>query len=156
MSCNGCHTVSAGTNPDVVRISNEDKASIGVDKIREMIKDVYVRPIISDKKVIVIENAHLLTKGAQNALLKVIEEPPEYAVFIIVCETAAERELPPLPEDLFEPGRSYRYGQIHSCGPICIKVWSIFWHDMLWGKCQDLKIFFQKLFTRVVATQSIQ
>lgn len=87
MSCNGCHTVSAGTNPDVVRISNEDKASIGVDKIREMIKDVYVRPIISDKKVIVIENAHLLTKGAQNALLKVIEEPPEYAVFFLLCDS---------------------------------------------------------------------
>lgn len=87
MKCNGCLTVSSGANPDVVRINNEDKASIGVDKIREMIRDVYVRPIISDKKVIIIENAHLLTKGAQNALLKVIEEPPEYAVFFLLCDS---------------------------------------------------------------------
>ena len=87
MQCNGCMTVSSGANPDVTRISNEDKASIGVDKIREMIRDVYVRPIISDKKVIIIENAHLLTKGAQNALLKVIEEPPEYAVFFLLCDS---------------------------------------------------------------------
>ena len=87
MRCNGCLTVSSGANPDVIRISNENKASIGVDKIREMIRDVYVRPIISDKKVIIIENAHLLTKGAQNALLKVIEEPPEYAVFFLLCDS---------------------------------------------------------------------
>lgn len=86
MHCNGCLTVKEGTNPDVVLINNGGKASIGVDKIREMIKDVYVRPLISDKKVIVIENAHLLTKGAQNALLKVIEEPPEYAVFFLLCD----------------------------------------------------------------------
>lgn len=87
MQCNGCLTVSSGANPDVIRINNEDKASIGVDKIREMIRDVFARPIISDKKVIVIENAHLLTKGAQNALLKVIEEPPEYAVFFLLCDS---------------------------------------------------------------------
>ena len=87
MQCNGCLTVSSGANPDVIRISNDDKASIGVDKIREMIRDVFVRPIISNKKVIIIENAHLLTKGAQNALLKVIEEPPEYAVFFLLCDS---------------------------------------------------------------------
>lgn len=87
MRCNGCLTVSSGANPDVLRISNEDKASIGVEKIREMIRDVFVRPIISDKKVIIIENAHLLTKGAQNALLKVIEEPPGYAVFFLLCDS---------------------------------------------------------------------
>ena len=86
MHCNGCLTVKEGTSPDVIRINNGEKASIGVDKIREMIKDVYVRPLISDKKVIIIENAHLLTKGAQNALLKVIEEPPEYAVFFLLCD----------------------------------------------------------------------
>lgn len=86
MKCSGCLTVSSGANPDVVRISNEDKASIGVDKIREMIRDIYIRPINSDKKVVIIENAHLLTKGAQNALLKVIEEPPGYAVFFLLCD----------------------------------------------------------------------
>ena len=86
-SCNGCLTVESGANPDVVYVSNEDKASIGVDKIRTLIGDVYIRPITSDKKIFIINNAHLLTTGAQNALLKVIEEPPAYAVFFLLCDS---------------------------------------------------------------------
>ena len=86
-SCNVCLTVESGANPDVVCISNGDKASIGVDKIRGMIGDVYIRPITSDKKIFIIQNAHLLTTGAQNALLKVIEEPPAYAVFFLLCDS---------------------------------------------------------------------
>ena len=87
MHCNGCLTVSSGANPDVITVNNGDKASIGVDKIRDMIRDVYIRPITAEKKVFVIENAHLLTPGAQNALLKVIEEPPQYAVFFLLCDS---------------------------------------------------------------------
>lgn len=87
MHCSGCLTVSSGANPDVVTVNNGDKASIGVDRVREMIRDVYIRPITAEKKVFVIENAHLLTTGAQNALLKVIEEPPEYAVFFLLCDS---------------------------------------------------------------------
>lgn len=89
LRCNQCLTVSSGANPDVKIISNQDKASIGVDKIRELIKDVYIKPVMGEKKVIVIENAHLLTAGAQNALLKVIEEPPAYAVFFLLCDNVS-------------------------------------------------------------------
>ena len=88
-SCNGCLTVESGANPDVIYVSNEDKASIGVDKIRALIGDVYIRPLTSDKKIFVINNAHLLTTGAQNALLKVIEEPPAYAVFFLLCDSTS-------------------------------------------------------------------
>ncbi len=88
-NCNGCLTVESGANPDVVYVSNGDKASIGVDKIRSLIGDVYIRPLTSDKKIFVINNAHLLTTGAQNALLKVIEEPPSYAVFFLLCDSTS-------------------------------------------------------------------
>ncbi len=109
LSCNPCLTVSSGANPDVKLISNQEKASIGIDKIRELIKDVYIKPVMGEKKVIVIENAHLLTAGAQNALLKVIEEPPSYAVFFLLCDNVstilqtvlsrvAKINLSPLPE----------------------------------------------------------
>lgn len=88
-SCNGCLTVTSGANPDVIYISNDDKASIGVDKIRTLIGKMYVRPLVSDKKIFIIDNAHLLTTGAQNALLKAIEEPPSYAVFFLLCDSTA-------------------------------------------------------------------
>ena len=86
MECNGCLTTTSGANPDIVVVDNGDKASIGVSQIRAMISEVYVRPLISDKKIVIIKNAHLLTKGAQNALLKVIEEPPLYCVFFLLCD----------------------------------------------------------------------
>jgi DNA polymerase-3 subunit delta' len=85
--CNGCATVKSGANPDIIYVDKGDKASVSVERIREAISEVYVRPIISDKKVIVIKDAHLMTKGAQNALLKAIEEPPSYVVFFLLCDT---------------------------------------------------------------------
>lgn len=89
LRCNQCLTLLSGANPDVKIISNQDKASIGIDKIRELIKDVYIKPVMGEKKIVVIENAHLLTAGAQNALLKVIEEPPSYAVFFLLCDNVS-------------------------------------------------------------------
>lgn len=85
--CNGCATVKSGANPDIIYVDKGDKASVSVDKIREAISEVYIKPIISEKKVIVIKDAHLMTKGAQNALLKAIEEPPSYVVFFLLCDT---------------------------------------------------------------------
>lgn len=86
-SCNGCATVKSGANPDIIYVDKGDKASVSVEKIREAISEVYIKPIISQKKVIVINDAHLMTKGAQNALLKAIEEPPSYVVFFLLCDT---------------------------------------------------------------------
>ncbi len=84
-TCKACTLTGAGTNPDVVTVSPEGKASIGVDKIRSLIREVYIKPSICRYKVFLIEQAHLLTPEAQNALLKVVEEPPEYAVFLLLC-----------------------------------------------------------------------
>jgi len=84
--CNACCTVDTGANPDIIRVSNGDKKTIEIQKIRELIKEVYIKPALGEHKVFVIENAHLMDSAPQNALLKVIEEPPSYAVFILLCD----------------------------------------------------------------------
>lgn len=90
LKCNACLTIYARTNPDVIMVSNDDKAEIGVAKIRELVNDVFIRPRNGGKKIFIIKNAHLMNESAQNALLKVIEEPPEYAVFMLLCENKSK------------------------------------------------------------------
>ena len=95
-SCDNCVQSASGNNPDLIAKSLKDittKKSIGVDEIRDIIADVYTRPFKAKKKVYIIEDGEALTVGAQNALLKVLEEPPEYAVFIL-CTSEAEKILP--------------------------------------------------------------
>lgn len=110
LKCKMCTYTISGTNPDIYTVSNEDKASIGIGKIRELIKEAYIMPSVSKKKIFIIENAHLLTKESQNALLKIIEEPPSYAVFLLLCENtsmllptvlsrAVVIKIPPLREE---------------------------------------------------------
>ncbi len=95
-SCDNCVQSASGNNPDLIAKSLKDlttKKSIGVDEIREIIADVYTRPFKANKKVYIIEDGEALTVGAQNALLKVLEEPPTYAVFIL-CTSEADKILP--------------------------------------------------------------
>ena len=84
--CNGCLSLDAGANPDCVRVTNGDKKIIELEKIRNMIKEVYIKPLNGKYKLFIIENAHLMDAAPQNALLKVIEEPPPYAIFVLVCD----------------------------------------------------------------------
>ena len=84
--CGGCLSVKTGAHPDYAIISNEDKKVIAVDKLRAMKKDVFTKPIMSKYRLFIIENAHLMDAPGQNAILKIIEEPPSYAVFIFICD----------------------------------------------------------------------
>lgn len=88
-SCESCCLTYAGNNPDIVFVNMGDKKSIGVDKVREMSKDVYIKPFEGENKVYIIENGGALTDEAQNAMLKILEEPPEYAVFIIIITSSS-------------------------------------------------------------------
>lgn len=83
--CKGCMTVISKANPNITEISNEEKKIIDIDKIRFLKSRVYMKPINSTYSFFVIKNAELMTASAQNALLKIIEEPPRYAVFILLC-----------------------------------------------------------------------
>ena len=65
-------------------IDAEDGKSIKIEQIRYMQEKIAEKPIASNKKVYIINNSDTMTKEAQNCLLKTLEEPPEYAVIILV------------------------------------------------------------------------
>ena len=93
LTCSSCRLIASASPPDCIVLSPPaDKKSIGVELVREkIIKEAYVRPFSSNRKVFLIENGELMTQEAQNALLKLLEEPPCYAVFIIM--TTAQDQL---------------------------------------------------------------
>ncbi len=89
MTCPVCRKILSGNSPDVIYINREDKATLGVDAVRTLKSDVYVPPNDIDAKIYVIEDAHLMTTQAQNALLLTLEEPPSYVLFLLLCESVA-------------------------------------------------------------------
>ena len=85
MQCHACKQVLAGSHPDLIYVTHEKPASIGVDDIREQINDtILVRPYSSYYKIYIVDEAEKMTVQAQNALLKTIEEPPSYAVILLL------------------------------------------------------------------------
>jgi DNA polymerase-3 subunit delta' len=94
--CPACKKVFGHGHPDFLRFARpEGKTQFPVDLIREIKRQVYIRPNESDHKVILIENAEEMNAAAANALLKVLEEPPAYLVFILTCSN-----LSALPETI--------------------------------------------------------
>ena len=81
--CKSCIEFDSNNNPDFLFIEPE-KGSIKIDQIRNMQKEVSEKPIISNNKVCLINNADLMTVEAQNCLLKTLEEPPSYMTIILV------------------------------------------------------------------------
>ena len=71
-------------HPDFVYICPDEKNTIKIEKIRNMIRDINIKPIESEYKVYIINEADLITTQGQNALLKTLEEPPYYAVIILI------------------------------------------------------------------------
>lgn len=86
--CHACMMHKAGSHPDYQVFIETKKASVGVEHIRNLIEDAYLRPMIADKKVYLIPGADDLTIQAQNALLKVFEEPPGDSIIILVSENS--------------------------------------------------------------------
>ena len=87
MGCAACRKVMEGKAMDVHYLTREDKASIGVDPIRAIRRDIYLSSTESEKKIYIIEEAHAMTVQAQNALLIVLEEPPEHVHIILTAES---------------------------------------------------------------------
>ena len=85
MECHACKQVLSGNHPDLIYVEHEKPGSIGVDDIRKQINDtIMVRPYSSYYKIYIVDEAEKMTQQAQNALLKTIEEPPSYAVIILL------------------------------------------------------------------------
>ena len=80
-SCVHCRKTSKNIHPDVISVSG--KASIQVDQIREMRLDAHVLPNDGDRKVYIIQEAQTMTESAQNAFLKILEQPPTGVYFIL-------------------------------------------------------------------------
>lgn len=83
--CDSCKKAMGKNHPDIIMVSHEKPGVITIDEIREqVIHDVAVKPYCSRYKVYIVPDAHLMNPQAQNALLKTIEEPPEYAVIMLL------------------------------------------------------------------------
>ena len=94
MNCHACKQVMSGNHPDLIYVTHEKPGSIGVDDVREQINDtIMIRPYSSYYKIYIVDEAEKMTVQAQNALLKTIEEPPAYAVIILIT-TNQEAFLP--------------------------------------------------------------
>jgi len=83
--CKSCIEFENNNNPDYYEIGIlEDENSIKIDTIRQLQKRVQELPIVSDRKVYIIDDSEYMTKDAQNCLLKTLEEPPEFVTIILV------------------------------------------------------------------------
>lgn len=92
----GCQRdVNIENNPDIIVVTNElydsskKKKSVSIDTIRSMKADVYIKPYMSERKVYIIPKADSMQTPAQNSLLKVFEEPPEYCTIILIVSNSA-------------------------------------------------------------------
>ena len=95
-ACGQCANCKAFSNNTLVDLIEVDAAShTGVDNIRELTSKVELAPSMGKYKVFVIDDAHMLSKGAFNALLKTLAEPPAHALFMLAI-TAATKIPPPL------------------------------------------------------------
>ena len=87
--CLSCRKVLSGHSVDVLTVSRGERATLGVEPIRELRDSLWVTPNDGDRKFYFIEDAHLMTPQAQNALLLSLEEPPDWVMFLLLCEDAS-------------------------------------------------------------------
>ncbi len=93
--CDSCKEIAAGTSLDVIEI--DAASNRGIDQIRELREMVRYAPAASRSKVVLLDEAHMLTSEASNALLKTLEEPPDRVIFVMATTQ---------PEDLADTIRS--------------------------------------------------
>ena len=85
-SCPQCRKVLEGVHPDLITVDDPERKTISVKLVREVCSDLYVRPNEGNKKIYLFPRAQDMRSEAQNALLKCIEEPPAYGVFLFLAE----------------------------------------------------------------------
>ena len=91
--CNPCRKVLEGIHPDFITIDDPEKKTVPVDLIRQARADIYIQPNESEHKIYLFPRAQDMGIPGQNALLKVLEEPPKYGVFILLTDSP-EKLLP--------------------------------------------------------------
>ncbi len=94
MNCRSCHQAAEHNQPDIIYVSHEKPNVISVDDIRHQLNnDIVIKPYSSKYKIYIVDEAEKMNPQAQNALLKTIEEPPAYAI-ILLLTTNADAFLP--------------------------------------------------------------
>lgn len=84
-TCKSCLQAESGNQPDIIWIKHEKPSVISVDEIRtQILNDIDLKPYSSKYKIYIIPDAQLMNPQAQNALLKTLEEPPEYAIIMLL------------------------------------------------------------------------
>lgn len=104
-TCAVCKAISAGTSMNVIEI--DAASNNGVDNIREIREEVAYRPTSGRYKVYIIDEVHMLSTGAFNALLKTLEEPPSYVIFIL-----ATTEVHKIPVTILSRCQKYDFKRI--------------------------------------------
>ena len=104
--CESCKMVIAGRHPDVLEIDAASNNS--VDDVRDLREKVALQPMRGTNKVYILDEAHMMSKSAFNALLKTLEEPPEHAVFVLAT-TEPER----LPPTILSRCQHYRFRRLN-------------------------------------------
>ena len=91
--CPSCIHADSKNHPDIIYVTHEKPNVISVDNIRQQVNaDIGIKPYSGDYKVYIIDEAEKMNVQAQNALLKTLEEPPEYAIILLLA-TRAEAML---------------------------------------------------------------
>lgn len=103
--CETCKSILRGTNLDVVEM--DAASNNGVDDIRDLREKAYYPPSTSKYKVYIIDEVHMLSKGAFNALLKILEEPPKHLIFIL-----ATTEIERVPQTILSRTQRYTFKRI--------------------------------------------
>ena len=119
-SCTACRKALSGTHPDIIPLEDPEHKKVAVKLVREMRDDLFIRPNEGEKKIYICAQ-ELGTEG-QNALLKILEEPPSYGVFLLLSDNpekllptvrsrCVELKLLPLPEQTLRRELSRQFPQ---------------------------------------------
>ena len=92
-ACPACRKVFSGTHPDLITVDDPEKKTVPVDLIRQARSDIYIRPNEGKRKIYLFPRAQDMGIPGQNALLKILEEPPPYGVFLLLTDNP-EKLLP--------------------------------------------------------------
>ncbi|MBE6780387.1 MAG: DNA polymerase III subunit delta' [Ruminococcaceae bacterium] len=88
--CENCRAALSNNHPDITTVAPEDnKKNIAVDQVRTLRQEAFIRPHKAQKRVFIIDKADTMNQSSQNALLKVLEEPPEAVMFLLIAENNA-------------------------------------------------------------------
>ena len=121
-ACPQCRKALSGSHPDVITVDDPEKKTVPVDLVRQARDDMFIRPNEGKRKLYIFPRAQDLGLPGQNALLKVLEEPPAYGVFLLLTDNpekllptvrsrCTELKLQPLPRNVLLPALRKRFPQ---------------------------------------------